>query len=98
MALLRYWAGARAAAGVAEESVDASTLQAALDAARGSRDAAFAQVVGVCAFIVDEQPVGVTPHDQVALTPESVVEVLPPFAGGAGAMGLSAGGSGMIVR
>jgi molybdopterin synthase sulfur carrier subunit len=98
MVLLRYWAGARAAAGVAEESVDASTLQAALDAARGARGASFARVIGACAFIVDEQPVGVTPHEQVALTPDSVVEVLPPFAGGAGDSGLSAGGSGMIDR
>ena len=96
MALLRYWAGARAAAGAAEESVDASTLLVALDAARGSRDESFARVIGVCAFVVDEQPVGTTPHDQVALTPESVVEVLPPFAGGAGDIGLSAGGAGDI--
>ncbi len=108
VALLRYWAGARAAAGVAEESVDASTLDVALDAARGPRDAAFARVVGACAFVVDEHPVGSTPHDQVSLTPDSVVEVLPPFAGGAGDfrlsaggagdIGLSAGGSGMIDR
>ena len=35
MAVLRYWAGARAAAGVAEEPVDAATLAEALDAARG---------------------------------------------------------------
>ena len=34
MAVLRYWAGARAAAGVAEEQVDAATLAEALDAAR----------------------------------------------------------------
>lgn len=90
MAQMRYWAGARAAAGVAEESVDASTLLGALDAARASRDESFASVVGVCSFVVDEVPVGRTPHADVLLRPESVVEVLPPFAGGAG--------SGMIDR
>jgi molybdopterin converting factor small subunit len=82
MAVLRYWAGARAAAGVAEEQVDASTLAAALDAARRSRDERFARVLSVCAFVVDEQPAGLTPPDQVTVRPDSVVDVLPPFAGG----------------
>lgn len=83
MALLRYWAGARTAAGVREEHVDAVTLAAALDAARASRDERFARVVGVCSFVVDEQPVGRTPLDQVEVGPDAVVDVLPPFAGGA---------------
>lgn len=83
MAVLRYWAGARAAAGVTEEQVDAATLAAALDAARVGRDERFARVLSVCAFVIDEQPAGLTPPDQLALTPESVVDVLPPFAGGA---------------
>lgn len=98
MVQLRYWAGARAAAGVSDESVDAPTLQAALDAARAGRDASFARIIGVCSFVVDETPVGRTPHAEVALRPDSVVEVLPPFAGGAGDIGRSAGGSGMIDR
>ncbi|MEO8107572.1 MAG: MoaD/ThiS family protein, partial [Actinomycetes bacterium] len=50
MAQLRYWAGARAAAGVAEESVEAATLLAALDAARASRPESFDRVVSVCSF------------------------------------------------
>lgn len=82
MAVLRYWAGARAAAGVAEEQVDAPTLAAALDAARNGRDEQFARVLSVCAFVIDEQPAGLTPRDQLSLTPDSVVDVLPPFAGG----------------
>ena len=84
MVQLRYWAGARAAAGVSEESVDATTLLAALDGARASRGESFARIVGVCSFVVDERPVGRTPHADVPLGPDSVVEVLPPFAGGAG--------------
>jgi molybdopterin synthase sulfur carrier subunit len=98
VALLRYWAGARAAAGVSEEPVDASTLLAALDAARSSRDESFARIVGVCSFVVDEQTVGRTPHADVPLQPDSVVEVLPPFAGGAGDPQQSAGGAGGIEQ
>lgn len=82
MALVRYWAGARAAAGVSEESLDAATLGAALDAVRSGRDERFARALSVCSFVVDELPVGLTPHDEVALDADSVVEVLPPFAGG----------------
>ncbi len=84
MAVLRYWAGARAAAGVREQVVDAANLADALDAASAPRDEGFARVLGVCSFVVDEQPVGLTPHTEVALAADSVVEVLPPFAGGAG--------------
>jgi molybdopterin converting factor small subunit len=80
----RYWAGAQAAAGVGEQVVDASTLADALDAARASRDEHFARVLSVCSFVVDERPVGLTRHAEVPLRPDSVVEVLPPFAGGAG--------------
>ncbi|HEX5018314.1 MAG TPA: MoaD/ThiS family protein [Actinomycetes bacterium] len=84
MAVLRYWAGARAAAGVEQERVEAETLAEALDAARAGRDDRFARVIEVCSFVVDEQPVGRTPAADVSLAPEAVVEVLPPFAGGAG--------------
>ncbi len=84
MALLRYWAGARAAAGVSEQSVEAPTLAEALDAARSGRDERFAQVLSVCSFVVDEQPIGMTPHPDVLLAADTVVEVLPPFAGGSG--------------
>jgi molybdopterin converting factor small subunit len=83
VAVLRYWAGAQAAAGVHEQVVDAATLADALDSARATRDERFAQVVRVCSFVVDEQPVGLTPHAEVPLGAGSVVDVLPPFAGGA---------------
>jgi molybdopterin converting factor small subunit len=83
VAVLRYWAGARAAAGVEQERVAALTLQEALDAARAGRDERFAKVISACSFVVDEQPVGRTPPAEVPLGPDAVVEVLPPFAGGA---------------
>ena len=65
--------------------MDAAALAEALDAARAGRDDRFAQVIAVCSFVVDEQPVGRTPAAEVSLAPNAVVEVLPPFAGGAGA-------------
>ena len=89
MAVLRYWAGAQAAAGVREQVVDATTLAEALDAARITRDEHFARVLSVCSFVVDERPVGLTPQSEVPLGADSVVEVLPPFAGGASSVGRS---------
>ena len=98
MAVLRYWAGARAAAGVETELVDAATLAEALDAARAGRDERFGRVLDVCSFVVDEQPVGRTPPAEVVLAPEATVEVLPPFAGGASDIEQSAGGAGAIEQ
>lgn len=96
MAVLRYWAGARAAAGVETERVEAATLREALDAARAGRDEHFGRILGVCSFVVDEQPVGRAEPADVQLPPDAVVEVLPPFAGGAGEIGQGAGGAGEI--
>lgn len=82
---IRYWAAAKAAAGVAEETYEADTLAEALAGAR-TRHAGrpeFPRVLGRCSFLVDSAPVGTRPHDAVALTQGGTVEVLPPFAGGA---------------
>ena len=83
VALLRYWAGARAAAGVPEESFAADTLAELLEAARIRRGGDFRRVLDACSFVVDEQPVGRGKAGEVAVGPDTVVEVLPPFAGGA---------------
>lgn len=80
--IVRYYASAKAAAGVAEEEVDARDLGSALDAVRARHDERFATVLGVCSFVVDGEPVGTRPHAQVALGEASVAECLPPFAGG----------------
>ncbi len=80
--VLRYWAGARQAAGTPEESVTAATLAVALGVARSTRDAEFARVLGICSFLVDEQPVGTRDPGSVELVDGAVVDVLPPFAGG----------------
>ena len=79
---LRFWAAAKAAAGVAEEEYDASTLAEALDAARSSYGEPLAKVMARSTYVVDGAPVGGRPHDSVVLTDGGTVEVLPPFAGG----------------
>ncbi|MGW8374201.1 MoaD/ThiS family protein [Streptomyces sp. ODS28] len=81
---IRYWAAAKAAAGIAEERYEAMTLAEALDAAR-ERHAArpeFARVLKRCSFLVDGEPAGTREHAAVRLTEGGTVEVLPPFAGG----------------
>lgn len=81
---VRFWAAARAAAGRAEETYDdVTTLSALLDAVR-VRHAGdeLARVLQRCSYLVDEVSPGRRPHDVVALADGSVVEVLPPFAGG----------------
>jgi sulfur-carrier protein len=76
---VRYFAGARAAAGVPEESVPGGTLDelvAALVARRGVR---LGMVLGMASFLVD----GVAWRDRDRPLPDpAVVDVLPPFAGG----------------
>lgn len=81
-ATLRYWAAARAAAGVAAEQTVAATLAEALALARSGRDDRFAQVLSVCSYVVDGEPVGARDHASVALPSGGLVDVLPPFAGG----------------
>jgi molybdopterin synthase sulfur carrier subunit len=81
-ATIRYWAAARAAAGVAEERTSATTLAEALLLARSVRDERFTEVLAVCSFVVDGEPVGAREHAQVRLPAGGLVDVLPPFAGG----------------
>ncbi|MFD6098560.1 MoaD/ThiS family protein [Nocardiopsis flavescens] len=80
---IRYWAAAKEAAGIAEEQVDAATLGEALDSARRLHpDDRFLRVLGVSSFLVDGAPVGRRAHGDVSVTDATVIEVLPPFAGG----------------
>ncbi len=78
MLLIRYFAGARAAAGTAEEKLEAATLTdlTALISADRPR---LAKVLPACAFLVD----GLSWRDRDAPLPATAtVDVLPPFAGG----------------
>ena len=82
MVTVRYFAAVKAAAGTSEDEVEAATLDEAFQQVRRGRDARFAQVLEGCSYLVDGDPVGTRdPHD-VALGAGSVVECLPPFAGG----------------
>jgi molybdopterin synthase sulfur carrier subunit len=81
---MRYWAGAKHAAGVAEDVVPAATLSEALAAVRALHGDSprFGSVLGVCSFLVGSEPVGSRDAGSVALANGDVVDVLPPFAGG----------------
>lgn len=82
---VRFFAAARAAAGVAEESHAAADLGALLDAvlaARGEGGGRLAQVLTISSLLVDGAPVGTRDAGTVALSGGEVVDVLPPFAGG----------------
>jgi len=81
-AMLRYWAAARDAAGCAEERVVPGTLRDVLADAVERHGARLGEVLLRCSFLVDGAPVGAREHAQVMIQPASVVEVLPPFAGG----------------
>ena len=80
---MRYWAAAKDAAGVAEQSVTADTLAGALAVVTSPDDrAALRAVVARSSFLVDSAPVGRRAAESVQLHDGSVIEVLPPFAGG----------------
>ena len=84
---VRYWAAARAAAGVDSDVVpveSGTTLATVLDLVRAlHRDRPrLADVVSVCSVLVGDRPVGKTDPAQVPLRPGDTVELLPPFAGG----------------
>ncbi|CAM5253487.1 MoaD/ThiS family protein OS=Streptomyces tendae OX=1932 GN=GUR47_25740 PE=4 SV=1 [Streptomyces tendae] len=79
---VRYWAAAKAAAGVAEEPCDAATLADALAAVRERHPGELTHVLLRCSFLVDGDPVGTRGHETVRLAEGGTVEVLPPFAGG----------------
>jgi sulfur-carrier protein len=81
-ATLRYWAAAKAAAGVASDEVPAGSLAESLAQVRARHDDRFAAVLERCSYVVDGDPVGGRDHAAVRLADGAVVDVLPPFAGG----------------
>jgi molybdopterin converting factor small subunit len=81
---VRYYASARAAAGVNEERLDLASLAeptlaalvASLAAGHGDR---LTRVLAAASYLVD----GVAWHDRDAALPAgATVDILPPFAGG----------------
>ena len=83
---VRYWAAARAAAGLAEEEVAVAgpVTLAELRAEVVARHAGtrLPDVVGVCSVLVGERPVSSEDPGEVVVRPGDTVEFLPPFAGG----------------
>jgi molybdopterin converting factor small subunit len=81
---IRYWAAAKEAAGMAEESLEAVTLRDALNAVVASRapDSRLAAVLARSSFLVNADPVGKADKESIVLSEGAVIEVLPPFAGG----------------
>jgi molybdopterin converting factor small subunit len=76
---VRYFAGARAAVGVDTETRDAGSLDELVGQLVDAHGERLAKVLTACSFLVD----GTTTRDQtLVLPPGSVVDVLPPFAGG----------------
>lgn len=74
---VRYWAGARRAAGLASEVLTADTLADLLGQLQARPG--LAEVVAASSVLVNEiRPSG----DAQPLAPGAVVDILPPFAGG----------------
>jgi len=76
IATIRYWAGARQAAGQAEETTQATSIgELRLKLAGKPQLAAIAKVA---AFLLDGQQA----DDSTPIPAGAIIDVLPPFAGG----------------
>lgn len=76
---VRYFAGARAAAGVSTEAVSAVTLEELVRSLTDQHGERLGVVLKAASFLVD----GLACHDREAALPAAAtIDVLPPFAGG----------------
>ena len=76
---VRYFAGARAAAGVDTEFHDADTLEQLVGQIVDAHGEKLERVLTACSFLVDGTS---TRNRALTLAPGAVIDVLPPFAGG----------------
>ncbi len=83
---VRYWASARAAAGVSSDALPVTGPLTLTDVVRraaalhpGTR---LPNVLEACSVLVGDLPVGSREPDAVLVSPGQTVEFLPPFAGG----------------
>ncbi|HET8617219.1 MAG TPA: MoaD/ThiS family protein [Actinomycetales bacterium] len=74
---VRYWAGARAAAGFDEEQLSAASVHE-LVAGLSRRSTELAGVLALSSLLIDGQVV----RTDAPLSDGQTLEVLPPFAGG----------------
>lgn len=81
--IVRYWAAAKAAAGIAEEPFEAHTLgDLVVEIMQKYENPDLSRVLGRSSFLVDGHPAGVRDPHAIELPEGATVEVLPPFAGG----------------
>ena len=75
---VRFFAAARAASGQGEILVEPGRLDEILSVI-AQNNSRLTQVLSQCSFLID----GVVNHEKgVQVSPQSIVDVLPPFAGG----------------
>ena len=84
---MRYWASARAAAGVDSEDLEVSGPVPLSELIARVREAhagspRFGEVISCCAVMVGDRPVTTSDPSDVVVEPGATVEFLPPFAGG----------------
>ena len=79
---VRYWAAAKAAAGRAEDVLEAGTVGDAIEQAGRTHGERLVAVLGAASLLVDGVRVARDAAPGRALADDAVVEVLPPFAGG----------------
>src|ERR1700712_1330030 len=84
---LRYWASARAAAGVDSDPVEVTGLTSLAElVTRVKRlhegSPRFSEVLSTCSVMVGDRPVSSEDPGTVQVPPGATVEFLPPFAGG----------------
>jgi molybdopterin converting factor small subunit len=84
MITIRYWAAAKEAAGLPEESLEAATLAEALNSAVAARSPAgpLRDILTRSSVLVNSTRVNKAAAADITLGDGSVIEILPPFAGG----------------
>lgn len=83
--VVRYFAAARAAAGVQEEKLTVAapaTVGDVLRAAAESHGSALEQVLARCSYLLEEVAVHASNARTAAVADGNSLDVLPPFAGG----------------
>ena len=83
---VRYWASARAAAGVESDALPVTGPLTLADVVRRSAalhpGTRLPGVLEACSVLVGDQPVKSRDPESVLVRPGQTVEFLPPFAGG----------------
>ena len=83
---MRYWASARAAAGVDTDPLEVTGVTSLADLLGRVKDLhgdeKFTRVLSTCSVMVGDRPVTTDDPATVQVSPGSTIEFLPPFAGG----------------